>query len=231
MRSLKQTLVAVSGLVLLVAALGVISDAPANAAKTNDVTVVNTPAEPVPTVVTNTPLPVQGTVNAHITNAIVPISGTVAVSSLPAVGISNTSSTPLFVDTGDSARAGIGAACDANYDGSGVAQCTLATVPVGQILVIETITCGASVATGSAVLPIRLAMGAQPIGGGAPFYVFHRLVLTKTDTLSGLDDYGITTPVRMYVAGGTGVSVNSSITSSAGVGSLACAISGHMAAQ
>jgi hypothetical protein len=215
MRSVRQSLVTALGLAILVAALGVISGAPVGAAKTNEVQVVNTAAQPVP------------------------VSGTVAVSSLPAVTLSgtspvsfsNTSSTPLFVDSENSSRAGIGAECDAPFDGTGFAQCQLAAVPAGQILVIETITCAASVATGSQVVPIVLNMGGPPIGGGAPISLNHRLPLTRTAT-AGLDYYGLTTPVRMYAAGGTNVFVFAGVgPSTAGVGDLGCAISGHMAAQ
>jgi hypothetical protein len=204
-------------LVMLVTAFGVINSAPARAAKLGDVVIINTTAQPVP------------------------VSGTVAVSTLPAVTLSgtsavsfsNTSSTPLFVDTGDTTRSGIGASCDSSFDSAGFAQCVIATVPAGQILVIETITCSASVATGSQIVPIVLNMGGTPIGGGAPISLNHRLLLTRSATNGSLDYYGITTPVRMYAAGGTDGSTNVSVfvgvgTSTANVGDLGCAISGHI---
>ena len=54
MRSVRHVLVAVSGLVVLVAATVVITGEPARAARVDDVRVVNTAAEPVPTTMSNT---------------------------------------------------------------------------------------------------------------------------------------------------------------------------------
>lgn len=243
MQSIRQMVAAVVGLVVLVAAVGIINGQPARAAKTDEVNVVNTLARPVPTLVTNTPLPVQGTIDAHITNATVPVSGTVAVSTLPPVTLSgtsqvsfsNTKATPLFVDTDNSTRAAVSAACDAPFNGSGNAQCLLATVPASQTLVIETITCTLSVAIGTPVVPIVLNMGGPPIGGGAPISLNHRLLLTRAAT-AGLDYYGLTTPVRMYAAGGNGGSTGVYVFTGVGPGSanqggLGCNISGHMVSQ
>ena len=198
MKPVRQMLVVVSGLVLVVVALGVLTGGAVKAAKTDEVKVVNTAAEPVP--------------------------------------VGNTSSTPLFVNTGDSTRAAIGAQCDAHFDATGFAQCQIATVPAGQILVIETITCTASVATGTPVVPIVLNMGGPPIGGGAPISLNHRLLLTLAASNGSLDYYGLTTPVKMYAAGGTGGSTGVFVFTGVGPGSantgdLGCAISGHMASQ
>jgi hypothetical protein len=245
MQSIRQGLTAAAGLVIVVAALGIIGSEPARAAKTDDVKVVNTLAEPVPTLVTNNPLPVAGSVTAHIDNATLPVSGTVAVSSLPAVtlsgtpqvSLSNTSSTPLFVDTGGPTRAAIGSQCFDNFDATGSANCLLATVPANHTLVIETITCTASVANGTPLVPIVLNMGGPPIGGGAPISLNHRLLMTHAASITGgLDYYGLTAQVRMYAAGGNGGSTGVSVfvgvgPGSANQGGLGCAISGHMASQ
>ncbi len=227
MKFVRHMLVAVSGLVLLVTAVGVIGDRPVHAAIAAPVKVVNGPADPVP---------VRGIVDAHINNATIPVSGQVSVSSLPALSLSNTSSTPLFVDEGNTARAAVGAQCDFDFVADTSTQCQIAAVPDGQILVIETVTCAASAPTGTVMPPIVLSMGATPIGGGAAINLNHRLFLTRTaepGTAIGLDYYGLTTPVRMYAAANTGVWV------SAGMGpipgnvrpDLACAISGHLVNQ
>jgi len=189
--------------------------------------------------VVNTPLPVQGTVTATINGT-----PTVNVNSLPAVQLSgtpnvtltNTSATPIFVDTGDAARAAIGAQCDAPFDGNGQLNCQLATVPAGHNLVIETITCAAGVATGSQVVPIVLNMGGPPIGGGAPISLNHRLLLTKAASAGSLEYYGITTPIKMYAAAGqfgsTGVYVSMQVgPSTANQGNGGCAISGYLVQQ
>jgi hypothetical protein len=51
----------------------------------------------IPVSVVNTPLPVQGTVNANVT-------GTVAISGTPTVDLNTTSTTPLYVDADRPAR-------------------------------------------------------------------------------------------------------------------------------
>src|SRR5438874_2727588 len=88
-----------------------------------------------PVTVTNTPLPIEGAVNANIINASIPVGGTVGVNSLPAisgtvavtslpqvtlsgtsaVSISNTSGTPVFADVDGPARRGVGANCSVGF--------------------------------------------------------------------------------------------------------------------
>ncbi len=195
----------------------------------------------VPVSVVNTPLPVQGTVNANINNPSFTVTGTVGVSSLPpvtlggtsAVSLSNTKTTPVFVDTDNEARAGIGAQCFAPFDATGTANCLLATVPAGQTLVIETITCTAGVATGSLVVPGVLTMAGAPIGGGGSVNLNHSLFFTKVGTAGTIDYYSLMSPVKMYAAaawgGNTGVYLSVQVgASTANVGNAACAISGHM---
>jgi hypothetical protein len=229
------------------------SPAAAAAITSLPVSVVNTPLPVQGTVnatITNSPLAVQGSINANITNGSLPVGGTVGVSSLPPVtlsgvspvSLSNSSATPVFVDTWNTARAGVGATCQAFFDASGTAQCTLATIPVGQTLVIESVTCGAAVASGSPVVPIILNVEAPAIGGGGGLLsIAYRLPLTKSASITSgvpaLDYYGVATPITLYASanGGTGpapvymsVQVGSS---TANTGNASCSLSGYVVAQ
>jgi len=244
MNPLKKVLSLCLGLIILATTAVLISTGSLGAQTAHLNLFASPPPPSIPVNVTNTPLPVTGNVNANITNGSVPVSGTVAVSSLPpvtlngasSVSVSNTSAAPLFVDNGYTARTAIGAECDAQFDSSGQVNCSLATVPAGHTLVIETITCAASVATGSPIVPILLNMGGPPIGGGSPISLNHRLLLTKATSIGSLDYYGLTTPVKMYAAatagGSTGVSVSMQVgPSTANQGDGTCAISGYLVTQ
>jgi hypothetical protein len=198
----------------------------ATAATSIPVTVVNTPS-----VTVANPVTVTGTVNA---------TGTVNVNS----GKAN----PVFVDTDVNARNAIGASCDATFDANGHAICPLSTtypatplVPAGRTLVIETLTCAASV-NGAGTpytygqLPVQLVMAAPP--NGANFY--HWFLLTRYLSLTNgspqLDYYRLTSPTRMYAAsvngGSTDVYVDAQIgPSTANVGGVSCSISGYLVAQ
>ena len=106
------------------------------------------PTPAIPVTVVNTPLPVQGTVTANIGNAAVPVTGTVAVSTLPPISLGNTETTPMFVrDVDNPARRPVLGSCDmVNAPGGGFQSCNIGfyspsgnftTVPTGSRLVIE----------------------------------------------------------------------------------------------
>lgn len=192
----------------------------AGAAPAIPVTVVNTPSVSVAN-----PVSVTGTVNVNSAKA-----------------------SPLFVDTDNPTRAAIGASCDATFDGTGHATCALSTtypatplVPAGHTLVIETVTCSASInAAGSPYtygqLPVQLIMGAPPTG--ANFY--HWFLMTRYLSLTGgspqLDYYRLTSPTKMYAAsvngGSTNVYVDAQIgPSTANIGGVSCSVSGYLVAQ
>ncbi len=204
---IKRSLAVASALVLLVVFLGAPSGG-VKAAKTDEVKVVNTAAEAVPVNVGNASLPVT------IGNSTVPVS------------LANTSATPLYVD-GDPARAGVGASCSILlYNGE--SQCTLAAVPTGKILVIESVTCAASVTSGSSFLPMVLIVPATAIGGGV-YNMYHSLVLANTGSFGTNTYYGLTTPLRLYAAGGYSVLLMSN--TDAASHSAGCSIAGHLVAR
>jgi hypothetical protein len=206
-------------------------------AQTTNVNVVNTPTvrviSPVKVGVVNT-VPVTGTVNANITNG--------------SVAVSNTKAAPLFVDTGDSARAAVGGECNGAFalasNGAGVASCTLATVPAGETLVIETITCRASIVQPSnpyLQLPALLTVGAPTIGNPTSIAaIAHTLLLTPTVTLTGGNPpftyFGLTAALRAYSASPATGSTNVGVELQAGgqtngQGGIDCAFSGYTVTQ
>jgi len=210
MKLVKQILVAASGLALLVVGLYAINGAPASAAATPSVQVVNAPSDPVP------------------------VAGVVRVRNNPA--------NPLTADIGNP----VGAQCDQPFDAAGQAGCQITTVPEGQILVIEEITCGVSVLHNAPAWNLLLTMGSPKVPSDTTpglLNLNHRLGLTKgisiLDGSPQLDYYGLTDQVRMYAAGGpagsggsTAVWVYAQVGElTANTGQLACAISGHMLAQ
>src|SRR5207248_10768199 len=74
----------------------------------------------------------------------------VQLSGTPAVSVSNTASTPIYVDADRPARNSFSASCFTdNYDSaSGQASCTIFTIPAGRQVVIESVGCTAEVAAG-----------------------------------------------------------------------------------
>jgi hypothetical protein len=203
------------------------------AAQTTNVNVVNTPsvrvANPILRVGVSGNVPVTGTVSANITNG--------------SVAVSNTKAAPLFVDTGESARAAVGGECNGNFS-AGVAACTLATVPASQTLVIEMITCRASIVQPSTPfpqLPVLLNVGVPVIGNPATsYFVSHTLLLTPTSTLTGSSPpftyFGVMAPMRVYsvspAAGSTAVGVELHAAGQTdGQGGVVCTFSGYTVIQ
>jgi hypothetical protein len=192
-----------------------------------------TPAAAVPAIpvtVTNTP-----TVNANVTNT--------------SINVRNSSASPLFVDTGNAARTGMGSFCDVNLIQSGsttgTLECQLSTVPAGQILVIETLTCFAQVVTGTPFSSLVLTIGSpNPMypGAGNLSTLNHFLPLTRNTSgdYAGLSAYGLISSVRMYAFGPTlanGGEVPIYVFGNVGYPlingnpSLGCTMSGHYESQ
>lgn len=184
-------------------------------------------AAALPVAVTNVP-----SVNAHLTN--------------PSVTVSNTSSAPLFVQTESTARAGMGSGCfDSDPASTGTLKCQLSSIPAGQILVIETISCVVGVVTGTPFASLVLAVGAPNpnIPGSTRAPLNHWLSMTRTPSLdhNDLSYYGLITPVRIYAFGDTlasggdtpvfvfGTDGTAPPTSIAP--NLDCALSGHFESQ
>jgi len=181
--------------------------------------------------VTNTPLPVQ------INNAQVPISGTVAVSSLPAVtlngtpqvSVSTTSSTPLFADAERAARNAVGANCFVYFTTPPTqVSCTLMTVPSGMTLVIETETCRADVDPGGGFGPVVLNL----VPPHSQYYVGYDLALPRINNIPGSDNYALSAAMRLYADQNTTVSLSASGASGVAViGGISCSIAGYLVAS
>jgi hypothetical protein len=200
---------------LVRASLGLLTLACAAALLTHFSSAPASAIAPVPVQVTNTPLPVQGTVNAHINNTTaLPIAGTVGVSSLPAVqlsgtspvSLSNTATTPIYVDADRAARSGFNAECfTGNVDTTaGQAQCALFNIPEGRQVVIESVSCQAELFAGEGPGDVQLIVPNVPLGGGGLTNVHHRLTLTKQAGDSTLDIWAMTTAFRVYGSSPTG---------------------------
>lgn len=164
-----------SGLVLAAATLILTNSVPARAA---------TPS--VPVTVTNTPLPVQGTVQ---------VTGT------PAVQVTSSVTAPVYVDADRPARNGFNASCftgnvDAVY---GQASCTLFSIPAGRQVVIETISCQAELYAGDGPGDVQLIVPNTPLLGGAD-HVSHMLTLSKQASSASLDIWRMTTPLKAYAS-------------------------------
>lgn len=161
-----------------------------------------------PVTVVNTPLSVTGSVNASITNAALPVAGTVAVSSLPSVTLSGTSPVslntseflPLYVEP-DAAAANNPYVSECISNGPisqfqlGGNDCTsFIQVFSGTRLVIEYASIWARVPAGTLVANAYVGIYEGASGTVPEAY----LPLTKTATDGLSDYYTASAPVRGY---------------------------------
>ncbi len=242
MKKITKILLLALGFSLLTVALGFLTSSPA-------------PAAPGPTSVTvvNTPLPVQGAVNANITNATVPISGSVAVSSLPPVlgtvnaNITNSSipvtfsgtpnvhvfndnGAPLFVDPNASAaRNAIQQNCGAaGFDGSGAGGCTMYTVGAGVNLVVDSASESLQgIATGTGEYIQHLEIGAPPSSTSTLVVPLIYLAPTQVGTNGPLTWYTANTNARLYFPTGSTVACSAQVFGGSS-GALFCTFTGHL---
>lgn len=144
----KITLLAL-GFMVLTVVTGLLTNKPAPA---------ETPRHPEPVVVTNTPLPVQGTVTASINNF--PAAQSVSFNGSQPVSFSNTPTTPLFtLDVDDNGRSPFQAEFvldntnPGTLPGCGITQCQANfDVPNGKRLVLEQVSARIQGATGQKYL-------------------------------------------------------------------------------
>jgi hypothetical protein len=214
MYPLKKSISLALGLVLLATVAVVITTGTVGASSRMGSIAAAPPTPAIPVSVVNTPLPVQGTVNANV-------SGTVGVSSLPAVQLSGTPTvnlnttpaTPLYVDADRSARNGFNSSCfTGNIDPiNGQAGCTILTIPAGRQVVIETISCQAELYAGHGPGDVQLIVPNVPFGGGAVTNESHLLTLSKQAGDATLDIWRMTSPLKAYASapaqGAVGVGV------------------------
>jgi hypothetical protein len=157
-------------------------------------TAAATPSLPV--TVVNTPLPVSGTVSANQSGA-----WTVGVNNFPAstpISFSNTSTTPLFVDTERAARENVSYECTTSIPASGGGDVVCLpgyTVPAGQILVIDSVSLFVYLDTGTQISSAALLI--KPSSGATQFF----FPLTKMSTGVGapaLDGYAWSGQYSLY---------------------------------
>jgi hypothetical protein len=201
-----------------------------------------TPAATLPSIpvsVTNTPLPVTGSVNANVTGAVgVTSLPAVQLSGTPAVSLNTTPATPLYVDADRPARNGFNTSCfTGNVDSiNGQASCSLLTIPAGRQVVIETISCQAELYTGQGPGDVQLIVPNSPFSAGGPDHVSHLLTLTKQSSSSSLDIWRMTSPLRAYAGAPSGGSVDVGLFFRANPASpppqdMTCTISGYLVGQ
>jgi len=199
MYPLKKSISIALGLLVLAGVAVVITTGTVGASPTLAPITAAPPTPSIPVAVTNTPLPVQGSVN---------VSGTVGVSSLPAVQLSGTptvnlstsATAPLYVDADRPARNGFNTSCfTGNVDPTfGQASCSLLTIPAGRQIVIETISCQAELYAGDGPGDVQLIVPNTPFAPGMSDHVSHRLTLTKQAGDATLDIWSMTSPLRAY---------------------------------
>jgi hypothetical protein len=199
------------------------------------------PTPSVPVDVTNTPLPVQGTVSATESGAWTvgvnnlpstqAVSGTVAVSNFPTttpISFSNTSTTPLFVDTDRAARENVSFECSTSIlSGSGgdVVCAPAYTVPAGQILVIDSVSLSVYLDTGSQISSAALLI--KPSSGATQFF----FPLTKMSTNVGspaLDGYAWSGQYTLYFPQNENINFAAITNDTGGNGSINGSFYGHL---
>ncbi len=188
-----------------------------------------------PVSVVNTPLPVQGSVTGTVAVSTLPA---VQLSGTPAVKLNTTPATPVYVDTDRPARGGFNASCfTGGVDAvSGQASCSLLTIPAGRQVVIETISCQALLTGGDGPGDVQLIVPNTPFTPGGPDHVSHLLALSKQASGNGVDIWRMTTPLRAYgsaPAQGTvdiGLFFRANYSPSVSQG-LSCTISGYLVGQ
>jgi len=237
MYPLKKSISLALGLALLATVAVVITTGTVGASPKVNSIAAAPPTPAIPVSVVNTPLPVQGTVNANV-------SGTVGISSLPAVQLSgtptvnlNTTPTaPLYVDTDRPDRNGFNASCfTGDVDPTfGQAQCLILTIPAGREVVIESLACNSLLISGNVPAQASLVMpnvSAGPFPNNPGINV--PIALSKGWSTQSYDYYQVMTPVHYYGSaysdGGVdiGIFFRTSYSASAPQG-LSCTIGGHM---
>ncbi len=190
MTSFRTWLPMATGLMMLGIGAAVISTPAvhgASAAPPQNVRVVNTDVDPVPTLATGT-TPISGSVS---------IAGTPSVTGTITVG--NPTSSPVPVRAVDNPANQAFQAEDVLTLDAGVSNNIIVgpAVPAGKRLVIEHVSATGLLPAGAKLL--RAEIGASLNGS----FVFHRLVPALDGSIGTIDVFAMSTPMRMYADGGT----------------------------
>lgn len=166
-----------------------------------------TGSTPLSVAVTNTPLPVSGSITvANTVNSPVPVNGSVGVTG--AVEVTNPANQtapfgpkPLVVDAEEAARNPYTASCGVTVTGGGDASCQINTqsLPNGTRLVIDTI--AGYLDTPHGGIPDRFELQVRPSTGIINEYPVSFSVLSNTD--AGQDVYQWMNRTQIYVDGGS----------------------------
>ncbi len=207
-RNLKTRLAAAS---LLFLALGLVISSPdsstAQGGSAKDVVVVNTPGQPVPTVVNNQVL-VSGTV------ALNPLSNGVKVlNNLTDAGFFRAADNPALQPF----QANILMTC---ADGTTFVQDTGTVVPPDKRLVIETVTAQAIVSLGQ-----HIRINVRTLANGTD--AIHRLSLNQ-GTFGSVESYLATHAVRIYADESSNVTIQAARDNATGTCNVQVTISGHL---
>lgn len=219
------------GFGILTVVLSYIPSRPAAAAGAAPVFVTNTGGSPVPVSYPTTPTVNVGTLPA--------ISGSVSVSNFPntqnvsfngtaqPISFSNTSTTPLFVDTNGPAREAVSGNCNAQgTNASGVTSCTLVLVPAGKVLVVESLSIRVKISASKQIEDNGCSISANDVSGNATFNFFTpALVLQGSD--GTLNYYTWGGPVTLYAGTAISCFLHSTDTSDAAA-SLLVSFGGHL---
>jgi hypothetical protein len=212
MNRIAKIMVAAFGFGLLTVSIALLTSRPAPAAHGST---------PVPVKVTNTPLPIQGSVNANVTNT-VPIAGTVAVSTLPPVALGSAITLPVQdVDNPD--RHPVFGGCDFfNVPAGGLQTCNISfgsstgrfsSVPAGNRLVIDFVSADLFLPSGS--IPIDFTIPTSLIQGGS-MGVSMDPRFVGTGVSPGPDLWKVSQQTRIYEDPGTTVVLTVQTTALAG---------------
>jgi hypothetical protein len=227
----KSAVLGIACLVLLAFGISLLTTTPAPAAPPPP------PTPAIPVSVVNTPLPVQGSVNANVSGSVsVSNSPTVTLSSGSSVSINSSEFNPIFVDPDASAAnnphgggtPAQGGSSLSPYQG-GENNCTnFQTIPPGYRLVVESISLSAQVPAGTTVINAYFGVNQGPIGGVTPEAY---LVPVKVSSDTASDYWVASSPIRGYFTAGTPVGVGITTTPSFGgltPFNLQCVAFGHL---
>lgn len=203
------------------------------------------PPPSVPVTVVNTPLPVQGAINAKITNAYIPVSGTVTVSNLPTVQTVQFNGTPnVNVATSDRAplvvEPDVAAALNeitlscgpATFNQYGQAGCSLYTVPSGSNLVVDNVSAQATLTPGEYLT--HMEVGTENIIPPLVLANSYLVPAVLGTAPGGVSYYAAQAHVKLYVQGPGnifGCSMEVGGGGSAPSGGLNCSFAAHLVPQ
>lgn len=217
------------GLGILVALLGTIPSRPASASPSG-----------APVMVTNVPLPVQGTVN--VGNASLAVTGNVGITGTPMVSLAagsavsvtnpldvNSNPIPLVNrDVNDPALHAYQESCSAAFNGFDGSGCFFQVIPAGKRLVIQEVDAQVTVDPGVKPVYLRLVTDLSVLPTHRDRHFLTPAFLASSD----LDYFAAHQETHLYAetltGNTTGPSCETALTGSSTGGLLSCSISGYL---